>query len=430
MRKTVAKGFYLLFTELIAVYLVAWPVYAFQISSSSTGYVRVATASAVSAYQVAQRAAFTSAVASAVSAPTMASVAVRIATGPVGWTALGVSAALTLAGMYYSAQDVQAVKTSALAAAPPVGTQSNGSGTVLPSGAVWNPASCVHPCAINGQQYFYVNTRVGSYTACYALDPPNNNGGAYTLPGWPGWSVSKQVLSGDGFDCRINYIHTNNGTTTSSQQEIGFTPPSSLTLGEYQAYVQGLPAGNPNSIESKTAPLGQGATAPAADNVTTLPVTPAQVVPTVKPASQVNPTDAVIDPNAPAPSGPQAPVTNTQTTSTTTTTTTNPDGSTTKTEAETAVQSCSAGNHDPRTFGSVLQDHMNLWQGSGLLSALNLLKTLSWPTTIPTYSLSSSMFGTFTLDFSAWSGMLTALRSLIIAISSFVAYRIVFVGNK
>ena len=71
-----------------------------------------------------------------------------------------------------------------------------------------------------------------------------------------------------------------------------------------------------------------------------------------------------------------------------------------------------------------------MWQGSGLVSALTLLKTLSWPTTIPTYTLSSSLFGNFTLDFSAWSGMLTALRSLIIAIASFVAYRIVFVGGR
>jgi len=38
--------------------------------------------------------------------------------------------------------------------------------------------------------------------------------------------------------------------------------------------------------------------------------------------------------------------------------------------------------------------------------------------------------GTFTLDFSAWSGLLTALRSLIIALSAFVAYRIIFVGSK
>jgi hypothetical protein len=72
---------------------------------------------------------------------------------------------------------------------------------------------------------------------------------------------------------------------------------------------------------------------------------------------------------------------------------------------------------------------MTRWQGTGLLSALNLLKTLTWPTAIPTYSLQSSLLGTFTLDFSAWSSLLTALRSLIIALAAFVAYRIIFVGN-
>ena len=427
MRKTVTivtKGLYLLLTEMIAVYLIAFPVHAFQVSSSSTGYVRVATASAISAYQVAQRAAFTTAVASAISAPTVASVAVRIATGPVGWGLLGVSAALTLAAMYYSSQDVQAVKTAALASAPPVGTRSDGSGTTLPAGAVWSPASCVHPCAFNGQQYFSVDSVGESSTSCYQ----GNNGGTFTDPAWPGWTRSNQAISGP--TCRRNWSHKNDGTATSSQQEIGFVPPSNLTLGEYQTYVGSLPAANVNSIESKTAPVGQGATAPSAENVTTIPVSPTEVVPTVKPASQVGPTDAVIDPNAPAPAGPQPAVPSTQTTTTTTTTTTNPDGSVTKQEETTGSVSCSAGNHDQRTFGSVLQNHLTLWQGSGLLSALNVLKTLTWPSAIPTYSLSSSLFGSFTLDFSAWSGLLTALRSLIIALAAFVAYRIIFVGSK
>ena len=335
MRKTIAlitKGFYLLLTEMIAVYLIAFPVHAFQVSSSSTGYVRVATASAISAYQVAQRAAFTSAVASAISAPTAASVAVRLATGPVGWGLLGVSAALTLASLYYSAQDVQAVKTAALAAAPPVGTQSNGSGTTLPAGAVWNPASCVHPCAFNAQQYFHVDSVGESSTSCYQ----GNDGGTFTDPAWPGWTRNNSAISGP--TCRRNWTHRNDGTTASSQQEIGFLPPSSLTLGEYQTYVGGLPAANPNSIESKTSPMGQGATAPSAENVTTMPVSPTEVVPTVKPASQVGPTDAVIDPNAPAPAGPQPPVPSTQTTTTTTTTTTNPDGSVTQARGDDRIR--------------------------------------------------------------------------------------------
>lgn len=78
----------------------------------------------------------------------------------------------------------------------------------------------------------------------------------------------------------------------------------------------------------------------------------------------------------------------------------------------------------------MLQDHINVWQGSGLLSALNVLKTLTWPTTPPAYTLTSPTWGTHTIDFAPWAGMLTALRTIIIALASFVAYRIVFVGSK
>ena len=74
---------------------------------------------------------------------------------------------------------------------------------------------------------------------------------------------------------------------------------------------------------------------------------------------------------------------------------------------------------------------MDLSKGTGCSVRSTLLKTLStWPTAIPTYSLQSNLLGTFTLDFSAWSGMLTALRSVIIAIAGFVAYKIVFVGAR
>ena len=91
--------------------------------------------------------------------------------------------------------------------------------------------------------------------------------------------------------------------------------------------------------------------------------------------------------------------------------------------------SCAVGNHEPRSFGGILQAHMETWKGSGLLSALNLLETLVWPTTSPTYTLTSSFLGTFTFDFSAWAGMLLAIRSIIIAIAGFVAYKIIFVGG-
>ena len=416
MRKTIVKGLYLLLTEMIAVYLVAFPVHAFQVSSSSTGYVRVATASAVSAYQVAQRAAFTSALASAVSAPTVASVAVRIATGPVGWGLLGVSAAVTLAGMYYDSASVQAVKTAAIATLPttiaiPGYTAPAGSGFV---------EGCI-PLVNNCMQRLFVPA--GNVT-CTGTSTG-------TVPG--GWSAGfRQYGTPSGMagpDACYHFFFITYGGSNGSQLGSN-AAPTSLSQAAADTYINSLAPSSPTSVESHTSPLGQGATAPAADNVTTLPVTPAQVVPTVKPASQVAPTDAVIDPNAPPPAGPQPAVPSTQTTTTTTTTTTNPDGSVTQHEDSTGSVACSAGNHDQRTFGSVLQDHINQWQGSGLLSALNLLKTLTWPTAIPTYSLQSNLLGTFTLDFSAWSGMLTAIRSIIIALAGFVAYRIIFVGSK
>ena len=389
MRKTIAQGVYLLLTELITVYLVVCPAYAFQVSSSSTGYVRVATQAAQLAYVAANRASLISTVASAAVVASPVSVAVRLVTGPIGWAALGLTVALTLAQMYYSPAELAAVKT----AAAPVSTHSFtytylGQTYTVSS---WTSTTAIPQCA-SGIGYFFPGTTFG---------PPSPSPGMFSTPfgGWWCFPAGSQAT-----------------TSAPTQQQIA-------------DYLTTLPAGNTSSPESHTTPVGQGVTPTPADTVTTNPVTPSQVAPTVKPASQVLPTDAVIDPNAPAPAGPQPPVPSSQTTTTTTTTTTNPDGSTTKQEADTATVSCSAGNHDQRSFGSVLQDHMNLWQSSGLLSALNVLKTLTWPSTIPTYALSSSMFGSFTLDFSAWSGLLTALRSLLIAIASFVAYRIIFVGS-
>ena len=385
MRKIVAQGCYLLLTELIAVYLVVGPAYAFQVSSSSTGYVRVATQAAQLAYVAANRTSLISTVASAAIVASPVSVAVRLVTGPIGWAALGLTVALTLAQMYYSPAQLVAVKQ---AASPPNG---------------------IFTYTYNGQTYTIPTGFAGSPAA----NPACTGGLMYGFPGapLPGMTTASNIT---------------NWWCPPSPAQQGSTAPTQVQV---QSYLNTLPASSPTSVETHTTPVGQGVTPTPADTVTTNPVSPSQVAPTVKPATLVLPTDAVIDPNAPPPAGAQAPVTNTQTTTTTTTTTTNPNGSTTTTDDTTAIQSCSVGNHDQRTFGSVLQDHINLWQGSGLLSALNLLKTLTWPSTIPTYTLTSSMFGSFTLDFSAWSGLLTALRSLLIAIASFVAYRIIFVGS-
>ena len=393
MRQTIARGFYLLVVEMIAVYLVAVPVYAFQVSNSSTGFVRVITQASQFGYVATNRASLLATVASAAAVTNPVSMAVRLVSGPVGWAALGLSAVLTLAQIHYTSEVLQAIKTAA---------------SPVPSG----PATMY---TYNGQDYVMPSNQfVGS--------PQNNPACANSggkMYGWPGGSAAYPGWSPSGISdwyCGAS---------------VPFTPAQAPTLQQLVDYLNALSANHEHAPETHTTPIGHDIVPTPAPNVTVKPVTPTEMVPSVKPATQVLPTDAVIDPNVPAPAGPQPVTTPSTTTTTTTTTTTNPDGSTTQTDTESpAIMSCSAGNHDQRTFGSVLQDHMNLWQGSGLLSALNLLKTLSWPSTVPTYTLSSSLFGTFTLDFSAWSGVLTALRALIIALSSFVAYRIVFVGNK
>ena len=394
MRKTLRTLGYMTIIEMIAVYLVAFPVYAFQVSSSSTGYVRVATQSAQLAYIASNRAAMLSTVAAAASVVSPASVAVRLATGPVGWAALGVSVALTLAQMYYSQADIAAVRQAASPVATGSKTYTFNGQTYTASG--YTEQSANPACSAGGgfMYFFPAFSSVGS--------PPPSPGMSTTgITGWWCFPSAPQPV-----------------TTAPTAQQV-------------TDYLNGLPSGNAQSPESHTAPVGQGAAATSADNVSTVQVSPTQIAPTVKRATDVLPTDSVLDPNAPQPAGPQPVTTPSTSTSTTTTTTTNPDGSTTtETQEEPTALSCSAGNHDQRTFGSILQSHINVWQGSGLLSALNLLKTLTWPEAIPTYSLSSTIMGSFTLDFSVWSGMLTALRALIIAVAGFVAYRIIFVGSK
>ena len=43
MRKKLSLCLYMMLVEVVACYLVVFPVYAFQVSSSTTGYVRVAS---------------------------------------------------------------------------------------------------------------------------------------------------------------------------------------------------------------------------------------------------------------------------------------------------------------------------------------------------------------------------------------------------
>ena len=424
MWKKLTLALYLVVVDLLSLYLVVFPAYAFQVSSSTTGYVRVASQAAVSTMLTAQRAATVASLATGISASTAGSVAVRLVASSVGWPVLGIVAGMTLAMYVYDQTKVAAIK--AAAAGPGTfaipGWTNTFTGTITPhiGDAAFQAA---YP-----QYDMYIST-------AYAPYPPAPNASTcqyLTMPnGWSGpWSP------GVGMTGHCIYLHYSAAQYNTTDGTV--TPAAPATPTQVQTYIGGLPANDPNSLESNTTLVGAQSQPTPADSTSATPVPESGLATTVVPATSVQPTDLVVNPNANPPAGTETTNTQTQTTTdtktTTTTTTTNPDGSVTTTSTETAEEtapvSCSAGNHEQRTFGSILQDHMNLWAGSGLLSALNVLKTLTWPTAMPTYSLQSNLLGNFTLDFSAWSGMLTAIRSIIIAIAGFVAYRMIFVGAR
>ena len=176
-------------------------------------------------------------------------------------------------------------------------------------------------------------------------------------------------------------------------------------------------------------PVGAGVAPSSATKVVEFPINSTELQTQVVPATSVSPTDTVLDPSAEPGAGPVS-TTQTQSPTTTTTTTTNPDGSTTTQDDTTTVSQCSSGQHDSRTVGTILQTHIETWRGSGIAGALSTLQLLTWPSASPTYTLNSGLLGTFSFDFSAWNGILLALRSLIIAGASFAAYRIIFVGGS
>jgi len=203
-------------------------------------------------------------------------------------------------------------------------------------------------------------------------------------------------------------------------------PAPAPTEQQIQDFLETLPDTDPRSLDSHSKPLGSGAEPTPATQVTTTTATPTDMPTEVIPQTQVQPTDTVVVRDVPPPEG--STTTQSTTQSTTSETTTNPDGS--ETQTDTATASCSSAAHDQRTMGSVLAAHQALWNAAPLLAALNNLKTLTWPSSLPVVSLSSGLFGTLTVDFNAFAWVFLALKSLILAGASFAAYRIIFVGGR
>jgi hypothetical protein len=231
-----------------------------------------------------------------------------------------------------------------------------------------------------------------------------------------GWTRSSPGWDGQ---CKIFYTLNYSGQPNTLASLVP-TPP---TLQQLTDYMTSLPSSDPLAPEQQKTAVGTLGTPQTGTSTTTdIPVAPTQIGSNVIPSNNGQTGDAVVNPNEPPPQQ----TTQQQTQQTTTSTTTNPDGSTTDTE-QASVQ-CNAGAHNQKSFGQVLNDHITVWNSSGLVGTLNLIKNITWPTSFPTYTLNSSILGTMTFDFNAWSGVINALRTIVIAGAGFAAYRIIFAG--
>lgn len=397
IRTALALFGYLGLTWLLLVMFCVWPKQALALVSPQA-YSRVVAQAEWIAYQAASRSATVLAVATAAGATSPASMAIRAVTGPVGWTALGVMAGVALYQTYYPSSTLQSIQTAAAAL--------NASYTILDGNG--NPAS--YPASS-------VHVTPATFTVC-----ETNTGWDAEILGTFVWPLPAHWGSRSGAICHAS------GTSNGPVAQAG----SPATVPQLQTYVGSLPAGDSKSIESNSKPLGSNGPAPdSASDVQIVPVSPAQMPSTVKPSSQVGPSDITIADHVPPPAGSTTTNPTTEQSTTTTTTTTNPDGSKTETKQTTASTSCTApGGHESRTMGTVLAQHQATWNSSGLIGAVNLLKNLTWPTTLPVVDLPSTFFGTQHVDFNQWAWFFTALRTLVIAIASLAAYRIIFVGGN
>lgn len=392
------------------------------LAQTATQYSRVVAQAERIAYLAAQRSALASQVATAALAPSAASLAVRMVAGPVGWAALGVGAGLVLAQMYYSQSDLSAIKT---AASTPGGWQvasTNAGVQTFPGFGTNTPANATYPNA--RIQFSATNVPLCAVDTEYQHDwvvgPFQSLSTAVFFPG--NFFVNGPAVNGQSlYVCHRKGIP---GSTNPVQD--GLIPPTPQQVANY---VTTLPPSDPKSVEAHTNPVGTTGAAQPADTTISQPVSSTEMPTTVKP-KPVPAGDIVVVDNVPPPASTPQQNTQQQTTTTKTTTTQNPDGSTTQQEETQATTSCAAGSHENRTFGTVLQAHQTIWSTSGLLGTLNLLKSLTWPSTLPVIALPSAFFGSQQVDFNQWAWFFTVLRTLVIATASIAAYRIIFVGGQ
>lgn len=409
--------------------LIASPALA--LVSSSTKYDRLIRQAERIAHQHANKIANAATIAAAAKAASPVATAMRVVTGPLGWAAIAVQAGLFLYETFYSPSDLAQVKSRAAQASSTPGYIAD-----LPSGmnaqasqacTTGPPASCSVP--YNGTNY---SANANTYDGLVVLEIPKRpNCSPPVFPPSPPYVMLYEITVEyvDEYDCS-NFSRigsTRGGRRVYGHQRPAIAPvPPEPTEQQIQSWLQTLPDSDPSSLDQHSRPLGTGVDPTPAGQIITTTASPTEIPTTVVPETQVLPTDTVVSKDVPPPAGATSTQTATQTS--TTTTTANPNGSTT--EQQTATTQCSSAGHDQRTFGSVLQEHQAKWNNAPLLAALNTLKTLAWPSTLPVVSFSSTLFGAFQVDFNAWAWVFLAVKTLILAGASLAAYRIVFVGGR
>ena len=285
--RILALGSYLTFIWLIFGSLCLAPMDA--LALQTTQYARVVAEAERIAYLAAQKGSLAAKVATAAVAANPASTAIRLVAGPLGWAALGVSAGLVIAQISYSPSDLQSIKQ----AASPGTIYSIQGYTLFP---VVDGGACPSPVGGCTGQWAKIQTNKYCDLGLYNPSPvpAGWNFGGWVACGPPSFLI---VTGGPGFQ-------------TTAQE---------ATQTQVQQYVATLPASDPKSIETHSAPFGQGQTPSGADSVETQPVSPTDMPTQVK-QKPVASGDSVVADNVPPPSGTPQQTTGQQQTTTTSTT--------------------------------------------------------------------------------------------------------------
>lgn len=394
-----------------------------------TAWQRVVQAADAVSLKAAQKIAVSDLIAAAAVVPTPVGLGVKALA--LGLT-IGVPLGLALWETYYPAAKLAAIQ--AAATQPQGNLLAGGSNISVPNGRVGN---CPTTLTLN-----WTNSLGGAQSDLFTCGTAGTSLAIVSQPGNTpivipaGWSDTGQRAGGQqlypGYPYETQYVGVTRAGTNQWTASTGGMP----TQAQASAYIQALPATDPNAIESNTTNQGVGATAPTHEAGTQVVTIVTNIDNSTHVVQTPAPGDVVVNPSVPAPA--QTTVTNnttnnnTSTVTTTTTTTTNPNGSVTtvatSSDTQASVSPCVTPGHQTETLGSILAKHQAAWKTSGLLSTLTALKALVFAGSPPVISLPTHLFGTFTVDFgsSTWAFVFTAMQSIFLALAGLVSVRIVF----